>query len=188
MTAPILFDDTSYLSTRIEARKVSETEARNVSQITRYELERLGFIIRAVDPRKPWGAEIKLRGSPERAMKFLQHFFGDLEISRTLLDPVTPKILLIAQAERLSWHYHDRKHAHLRILHGHVGVSLSATDAETVPDVRAPGAYVDIPPLMRHRLSSLSGWAVIAEIGRDVVPDNPSDDEDTYRLRDDYDR
>ena len=180
MTAPILFEHPDRFN--------AATDVRNIAWLAETELERLGFLIRSADPRKPWGAEIKLRGSPERAMKFLMHFFGDLAIARELADPVTPKILLIKQAERLSWHVHERKHAHLRVLHGNVGVSLSDTDAETVPNVHLPGAYVDVPPHKRHRLSSLSGWAAVAEIGRDVVPGQPSDDRDTRRIRDDYGR
>ncbi len=180
MTAPILFLHPNLL--------FATSDVRDVAREAQAAVQKLGFHIRAVDPRKPWGAEIKLRGNPERAMKFLQHFFGDLDIARELMNPVTPKILLIKQAERLSWHVHERKDAFLRLLHGNIGVSLSETDAETVPHVHLPGAYVRVPPQMRHRLSSLSGWAVVAEIGRDVVPGHPSDDEDTRRIKDDYGR
>ncbi|MFA5854452.1 MAG: hypothetical protein WC866_05230 [Patescibacteria group bacterium] len=180
MPAPYLFQDL--------ARVRATCDAKTIAHLARSALEDSGFIVRSSNPRKPWGAEIKLRGNPERAMKFLQHFFGDLEIARTLIDPVTPKILLIAQSQRLSWHVHERKDAHLRVLHGQVGVSLSTTDTETTPHIHSSGAYVRVPPLMRHRLSSLSSWAVVAEIGRDVVPEHPSDDRDTRRIKDDYGR
>jgi mannose-6-phosphate isomerase-like protein (cupin superfamily) len=181
MPAPYLFQDLTLLVG-------AACDAKAIAHLARSALKDPGFIVRSCDPRKPWGAEIKLRGNPERAMKFLQHFFGDLEVAGTLMDPVTPKILLIAQAQRLSWHVHERKDAHLRVLHGQVGVSLSTTDTETAPRVHSQGAYVHVPPLMRHRLSSLSGWAVVAEIGRDIVPEHPSDDEDTRRIQDDYGR
>ena len=180
MTIPHLFERTEYLQ--------ASTSAGHLAMIAEQAIEHAGLLIKKNDPRKPWGIEIKLRGNHERAMKFLEHFFGDLPIAKTLVDPVTPKILLIADGNRLSWHVHERKDAHLRVLHGHVGVSLSATDEEPAPRLRFPGAYVHVPPFMRHRLSSVSGWAVVAEIGRDVVPDRPSDDQDTRRIKDDYGR
>ena len=180
MTIPHLFERTEYLQ--------ASTSAGNLAALAGRAIERAGLLIKQNDPRKPWGVEIKLRGNHERAMKFLDHFFGDLPIAKTLVNPVTPKILLIANGNRLSWHVHERKDAHLRVLHGHVGVSLSSTDEEPAPRLRIPGEYVHVPPHMRHRLSSLSGWAVVAEIGRDVVPDHPSDDKDTRRIKDDYGR
>lgn len=179
MTAPILFQNASCLR--------PTTSAEAISRLAKSALESEGLALRRM-ARQPWGIEIKLRGNHVRAMKFLQRFFSDLEVAHTLTDPVTPKVLLIQQAHQLSWHVHERKDAFLRILHGQLGISLSPTDEETVPHVHSPGDFVRVPPLMRHRLMSLSGWAVVAEIGRDVVPSRPSDDEDTRRIKDDYGR
>lgn len=180
MTAPIIFQDPAMLSASVSA----EMAARHAQ----YSLVRLGFGIRVVDPRKPWGVEIKLRGSPDRARKFLASFFGDLEISQAWTDVITPKIILIEQARRTSWHFHERTDTLMHILHGNVGVSMSATDAETVPRVHVPGDWLFVPPLTRHRLSSLSGWAVVAEIGRSVVPGHPGGDDDVRRISDDHGR
>ena len=47
---------------------------------------------------------------------------------------------------------------------------------------------MQVPPLMRHRLASQNGWAVVAEYGRDAIPGRPSDDNDTRRIQDDYGR
>lgn len=176
MTIPHLFE-------RAECLRASTT-ADHLATIAEAAIERAGLLIRRNNPRKPWGIEIKLRGSPERAMAFLQRFFGDLPIAGTLANPVMPNIMLIAEAHRLSWHYHDYKRAHLRILHGNVGVSLSPTDEEPAPAVQLPGTYLDIMPGMRHRLMSLSGWAVIAEIAEGAPPGRT----DTHRVRDDYGR
>ncbi len=177
---PVLFERQDLFTAAIDVRDIVD--------LARTRLTSLGFLIRRVDRQKPWGAEIKLRGSQERAEKFLRKLFDGLPIVETLSNPVTPKILLIKDACRLSWHVHARKDAHLRVLHGNVGVSMSETDAEPAPTARSPGAYVHVPPNMRHRLSSLSGWSVIAEIGRDVDPEHPSDDRDTRRIQDDYGR
>ena len=180
MAAPILVHTPTYLS--------AETDIRTLVAFVESALARSQFKIRGIDTDKPWGAEIKMRSSPDRAAKFLRHYFGDLEVASTLTEPVTPKILLIKNAHRLSWHVHERKDAHLRVLHGRVGVSMSTTDKEPAPHIYGPGEYVHVPPLTRHRLVSQSGWAVVAEIGRDAVPGRPSDDNDTRRISDDYGR
>lgn len=164
------------------------TTTDNIVDATIVALEARGFVLQCCDDRKPWGVEFKLDGTSGLAVRFRDDFFGDLEIGRGWAEPVAPKILLIREAHRLSWHFHERKDALLRVLHGNIGASLSQTDVETPPRACLPGEEIRIPPLFRHRLSSLSGWAVVAEIGRDVLLDWPSDDDDTHRIRDDYGR
>lgn len=180
MAAPILVHVPAYLR--------PETDTRTLVAFVESALARNNFKTRSIDTEKPWGVEIKLRSSPARATRFLRYAFGDLSIAAALAESFTPKILLIKDAHRLSWHVHERKDAHLRILHGRVGVSMSSTDKEPVPHIHAPGDYVHVPPLMRHRLASLNGWAVVAEIGCDTIPDRPSDDADMRRIQDDYGR
>ena len=50
------------------------------------------------------------------------------------------------------------------------------------------GSLVHIPELTRHRLGGLENWSIIAEISRNVFPDNPSDDLDERRISDDFGR
>jgi mannose-6-phosphate isomerase-like protein (cupin superfamily) len=150
-------------------------------------LLRSGFGHVPSDMKKPWGVEFQV--PPDRLSAFVARFFADGGPDEIVREAFGPKLMVIQEAHRLSWHVHARKDALLRVLHGHVGVSVSATDDEPAePAVALPGELVRVPPGMRHRLASRSGWAVIAEISRNVDPSHPTDDDDTRRIRDDYGR
>lgn len=145
------------------------------------------FVISGSSSNKPWGFELKIQES--QAPKFLEAFFGkDSQLKGILFHPVGPKILVIEEFKRLSWHVHERKDAYLRVLRGKVDVYVSWLDAESQPTTAIAGELISIPPLLRHRLGSKDGWAVIAEISRDVDPDHPSDDLDERRIADDFGR
>ena len=139
------------------------------------------------DMQKPWGVEFQVPAA--RLQEFVARFFADGAPDEIVGAAFGPKVMVIQEAHRLSWHVHARKDALLRVLHGQVGVSVSATDEEPAePAVAMPGELIRVPPGMRHRLASLSGWSVIAEISKNVDPSHPTDDDDTRRISDDYGR
>jgi mannose-6-phosphate isomerase-like protein (cupin superfamily) len=140
------------------------------------------------DTTKPWGVECKI--TPAYTNRFLETTFDGVTLPRAFLEhPTGPKIICIEQGLRLSWHVHSRKDAMLRVLCGTVGVSMSLTDAEPLkPAPVRVRETVRVRPNIRHRLSGLVGWAIVAEIATDVFPDNPSDDDDTRRIADDFGR
>ena len=147
-------------------------------------LAQRGLHVEHIDEKKPWGVEIRIL--PVHTRTFTEKFFSNLDVPRKLCqDPHGPKILLIDEVRRLSWHVHERKNEFLRVLHGNVGVSMSLTDDETPARIHLAedDEFIHIPPLMRHRLISTSGWAVVAEIS-----DHPSDDADKCRIKDDHGR
>lgn len=164
--------------TRLDARATRDAAISHVRAV----LVKLGLGPSAYgNAEKPWGVEFRIE--PDQGRLFYERCFDGCLVPPGFADrPAGPNLMLIREAHRLSWHYHLRKDAFLRILHGSVGASLSPDDRERAPDVLLPGDAVRIPPLTRHRLMSLSGWSVIAEIARVDEP------EDTVRLRDDYGR
>lgn len=158
-----------------------------VSDFLGSELVSGGFEIVLTDITKPWGVEFKIR--EDQAVQFLEAFFEDaLNPSEIRACPAGPKLLVIEQGQRFSWHVHARKEALLTVVRGVVTASLSATDVEPQPLGLAAGEVVHIPAQIRHRLGSRAGWAVVAEISRNVFPDHPSDDQDSRRIEDDYGR
>ncbi len=147
-----------------------------------------GFTITASNVNKPWGIEYKIK--EDQAWKLFDRFFAEKNLPVYLANnPFGPKILIIEESKRLSWHVHERKDAFLLVLYGVVSVYTSSTDEEpTTPTLENRGALIHIPQLIRHRLGSVAGWSVVAEISRNVFPDHPSDDADERRISDDFGR
>jgi len=136
---------------------------------------------------KPWGIELKVRES--FAAVFLDKFFDGAVLPPAVLEkPFGPKILAIEEAKRLSWHVHERKDAFLRVLAGRLHVYTSPTDEEVEPVIAELEELIHIPEQIRHRLGSVGGWSLVAEISRNVFPDRPSNDADERRIKDDFGR
>lgn len=159
----------------------------SVAMLVNSKLVAEGFTIAASNIGKPWGIEYKIKEDHTR--KFFEDFFANKTVPADIANhPFGPKILVIEQSKRLSWHVHERKDALLAILHGVVSVYSSPTDEESGPVIESKGALIHIPQLIRHRLGSVYGWSVIAEISRNVFPDHPSDDTDERKINDDFGR
>ena len=166
---------------------ISKTPKHRAAVVVSFMLTSKGFSIKECNIQKPWGAEIKIAES--QARKFLETFFGKNDFPADVADqPVGPKILIIEEDKRLSWHFHERKDAFLKVLAGRVSVYMSIMNKEPEPVFESSGALVHIPELVRHRLGGLNGWAVVAEISRNVFVDRPSDDSDEKRISDDFGR
>ncbi len=101
---------------------------------------------------------------------------------------LSPKVLLVAPHQRLSWQYHHRRAEIWQVVEGPVGVAISDTDEQTEVKSYQPGERVILKQGERHRLVGLAGWGVIAEIWQHTDATRPSDEDDIVRVQDDFGR
>jgi mannose-6-phosphate isomerase len=73
------------------------------------------------------------------------------------------------------------------VFRGAVGVIRSSDDTEGALDYYAEGAQIKLAQGERHRLIGLSNYGTLAEIWQHTG-DIPSDESDTVRVQDDFDR
>ncbi|OWP62719.1 phosphoheptose isomerase [Hymenobacter amundsenii] len=150
-------------------------------------LQAQGLRIERQDDTRPWGGFFVL--DETQAQIFANQYFDglcvdDLRISGQL----SPKILLVAPHQRLSWQYHHRRAEIWRVVSGTVGVVVSDTDAEGPLKTYGPGEQITLRQGERHRLIGLDGWGTIAEIWQHTDAQNPSDEDDIVRVQDDFNR
>ncbi len=149
-------------------------------------LKEIGLDFTKKDLQRPWGAFWNIK--VEKLDLFLSLFFPKIE-KQTL--NLSPKILLIAPKQRLSWQWHKRRSEIWKIL-SPVGVLLNDTD-EIPPqeqmEIKKEGEVIKIPDRKRHRLVGLNdNYGLVAEIWEHLDPQNPSNEEDEIRIQDDYGR
>lgn len=145
------------------------------------------FIIAEIDETKPWGAYFRLEDTD--AEKFIDTYFSDIKDQFSTFAGLSPKFLLVAPGERLSWQYHLNRAEHWRILQGTVGVKLSNDNTEPQKYIETTeGELVQFPALKRHRLIGLDECSVVVEIWEHTNPVRPSDEFDIVRVADDYNR
>ena len=101
---------------------------------------------------------------------------------------LSPKILIVNPKSRLSWQYHFRRKEIWKIHKGSVGVIRSKNDIENPMDIHKMGDVITFDNQERHRLIGLDNIGVVAEIWQHIDIDNPSDENDIVRLKDDYNR
>lgn len=146
-----------------------------------------GFTIAETDFTRPWGAFFRLENSD--AEKFIDTYFSDIKGQFKTFEGLSPKYLLVAPGERLSWQYHYNRAEHWRVLQGAVGVKLADNDIEPEEYIeKTEGELVQFPALKRHRLIGLNDWGVVVEIWQHVNPEQASDESDIVRVADDYSR
>jgi mannose-6-phosphate isomerase-like protein (cupin superfamily) len=151
------------------------------------ELKAEGFQIVSSDFTRPWGGFFVIQEN--QADHFIATYFPTYKKEELMLgNKLSPKILVVAPGQRLSWQYHFRRAEIWRVVEGEVGVVISDTDEETVVTEYEPGDLIILSKGQRHRLVGLDGWGVLAEIWQHTDPQNPSDEEDIVRLQDDYGR
>ena len=158
-----------------------------IFQEVKNRLEKADFQIDNYDFTRPWGGFFVINEG--QVAKFIAKYFPKLNI--TDLDSekkLSPKILVVAPEKRLSWQYHDRRAEIWIVEAGTVGVKTSDTDEEGKLQVLNPGEIIKLKQGERHRLIGLDGWGVVAEIWQHIDAENPSDEDDIYRLQDDFGR
>ena len=145
------------------------------------------FLIENKDDSRPWGGFFVLQET--EAEKFIARYFsGFSKKDLTISGKLSPKILLVAPHQRLSWQYHHRRAEIWKLIGGTAGVITSDTDMEKETTILKPGDVIQLKQGKRHRLIGLSGWGVVAEIWQHTDNDHPSDEEDIVRVQDDFGR
>lgn len=146
-----------------------------------------GFKIAAFDQERPWGGYFVI--DERQADDFIRDFFPNLSPDDFAgFKKLSPKILLVAPDQRLSWQYHHRRSEIWKVIGGSVAVAVSHTDEATSPGTYAAGSVIELEKGQRHRLIGTDQWGVVAEIWKHTDPEHPSDEDDIVRVQDDYGR
>jgi mannose-6-phosphate isomerase len=150
-------------------------------------LQNQGFTIASHDDNRPWGGFFVIDES--QAQEFANQYFEGLDISTLKISgKLSPKILIVAPGQRLSWQYHHRRAEIWRLIDGEAGIIRSQDDTEGILEIFKKGDTITLQQGERHRLVGLQNWAVIAEIWQHTNANEPSDEEDIVRVQDDFGR
>jgi mannose-6-phosphate isomerase-like protein (cupin superfamily) len=151
------------------------------------DLEAHSFEIVAKDHNRPWGGFFVI--AEEQAQQFANQYFEGLEVSSLkIAGQLSPKILVVAPEQRLSWQYHHRRAEIWRVIQGQAGIKRSASDTEGELEILNVGDTLTLQQGERHRLIGLDNYAVIAEIWQHTDVNHPSDEDDIIRVQDDFGR
>jgi mannose-6-phosphate isomerase len=145
------------------------------------------FRIDSYDANRPWGGFFVIDES--QAQEFADTYFDGLDVSQLKISgKLSPKILVVAPHQRLSWQYHHRRAEIWKVIEGEAGVVRSSDDTEGEMEVLVKGDLITMQQGERHRLVGLEDWAVIAEIWQHTDVNYPSDEDDIVRVQDDFGR
>ncbi|MCH7402194.1 cupin domain-containing protein [Belliella kenyensis] len=164
----------------------STSTKSEVFQEVKSHIESLGFTIVDHDDTRPWGAFLVI--DPNQIEAFQKHFFGEVSLSFESDLSYSPKILMVAPSQKLSWQYHYRRSELWKLVSGEAAIARSLEDIEPEADKMEMDELVKLAQGERHRLIGLEGWGVVAEIWVHTDPKQPSDESDIVRLQDDYAR
>ena len=146
-----------------------------------------GFAIANEDASRPWGGFLVI--DETQAPLFITTFFPQFTIKDFEgFDKLSPKILLVAPHQRLSWQYHHRRSEIWTVIGGNAAIVRSETDEQTPQEQLPLGTTVSLKKGERHRLVGTDEWGIIAEIWQHTDAANPSDEEDIVRVQDDFGR
>jgi mannose-6-phosphate isomerase len=160
-----------------------ETLFRKIEQ----QLQNQGFKIDKQDQTRPWGGFFVI--NEDQAQQFADTYFDGLPVdSLRISGKLSPKILVVAPAKRLSWQYHFRRAEIWKVIQGTVGVATSQTDEQGEVKTHEVGSLINLKQGERHRLVGLDDWGVLAEIWQHTDVANSSDEEDIVRVQDDFGR
>ncbi|MGD1058187.1 MAG: phosphoheptose isomerase [Solirubrobacteraceae bacterium] len=146
-----------------------------------------GLSVVGEDLTRPWGGFLLI--SQTDVQSFIRAYFPDAGL--TDIDPsatLSPKILLVAPGQRLSWQYHRKRSEIWRIVDGPVGVSRAPGDEEPPMRTYSTGETLRLELGERHRLIGLDTWGIVAEIWQHTDASAPSSEQDIVRVADDYER
>lgn len=171
-------------------QNTADTPKEHIVQRVVAAVEAAGYTIVDLNDTKPWGAYIRMESS--QAERFIQEFFPGLTLEEAQLGianaELSPKLLIVAPSQRLSWQYHDRRAERWAFL-TEGGYYKSDTDEQGEVVIAQPGTVVQFTKGERHRLTGVHNkYAIVAEIWQHSDVNNPSTEEDIVRLADDYKR
>lgn len=165
----------------------AELSKQQLFQQIEQQLRQQGFGITQQDQSRPWGGFFVLDES--QAQQFADTYFDGMPVEQLRISgKLSPKVLLVAPHQRLSWQYHHRRAEVWKVVEGTVGVITSPTDEEGELQSYSPGEQITLRQGERHRLIGLDGWGIIAEIWQHTDARQPSDEEDIVRVQDDFGR
>lgn len=145
------------------------------------------FEILSTDRTRLWGGFFVINEQQSRL--FYECFFKDIPSELFQITAyVSPKVLVIAPGQRLSWQYHHRRSEIWKVLQNNVGVIKSDVDFEDEVKIYSPGNIISIKKEERHRLVGLNDWGIVAEIWQHTDHENPSNENDIIRIQDDFGR
>ena len=165
----------------------TDTQKQDLFQQVAAKLQKQGFIIAKEDQTRPWGGFFVIQ--EDQAQNFANTYFDGLSVEGLKISgKLSPKMLLVAPGQRLSWQYHHRRAEIWQVVEGPVGVAISDTDEQGEVKSYAVGERIVLKQGERHRLVGLEGWGVLAEIWQHTDAGNPSDEDDIVRVQDDFGR
>ena len=151
------------------------------------QLQQQGFTIAQQDPTRPWGGFFVI--DENQAQQFADAYFNGLSVDQLrIAGKLSPKVLLVAPHQRLSWQYHHRRAEIWQVVQGPVGVATSDTDTQGEVKSLQVGERIVLRQGERHRLVGLHDWGVLAEIWQHTDTNQPSDEDDIVRVQDDFGR
>ena len=164
-----------------------DTQKQALFQKIAAKLQREGFTIAKEDQTRPWGGFFVIQ--EDQAQEFADTYFDSLSVEELKISgKLSPKVLLVAPGQRLSWQYHHRRAEIWQVVEGPVGVVTSDTDEQGEVKSYEVGERIVLKQGERHRLVGLDGWGVLAEIWQHTDVSNPSDEDDIVRVQDDFGR
>lgn len=150
-------------------------------------LQHQGFTIERQNLTLPWGGFLVIR--EDQAQHFADTYFDGISVEELKISgKLSPKILMVAPQQRLSWQYHHRRAEIWQVAQGPVGVVTSDTDEQGELQCLQAGEQIILRQGERHRLVGLQNWAVLAEIWQHTDATNPSNEDDIVRMQDDFGR
>jgi mannose-6-phosphate isomerase-like protein (cupin superfamily) len=149
------------------------------------QLQQQGFSITKEDPARPWGGFLVI--DEDQASSFADAYFNGLSVDE-LAGKLSPKILVVAPHQRLSWQYHHRRAEIWQVVQGPVGIATSDTDEQHETKSFQVGERIILQQGERHRLVGLKDWGVVAELWQHTDAHHPSDEDDIVRVQDDFGR
>ena len=158
-----------------------------IAELVERYLGEAGFSISTQDFERPWGGFFVLDETQIRAFK--AQFFPEVTLSEEqYAQKLSPKFLLVAPGARLSWQYHYRRAELWTLVGGEAAISRSLDNEQGAALPMVTHEVVSLQQGERHRLIGTQGWGVVAEIWMHTDPNHPSDEDDIFRLQDDYSR
>ena len=150
-------------------------------------ISELGFTITEQNAEKPWGGYFVI--SEEQVEAFAKEFFPNIDMETIRITKrLSPKILMVAPNQRLSWQYHFRRAELWKCIGGKVAVITSDDDVERNRQELTIGDIIKLKQGERHRLVGLDDWGIVAEIWQHTDANHLSDEEDIVRVQDDFGR
>lgn len=154
-------------------------------QVAKY-LQDAGLSNYTKDDRRPWGGFFVI--DEKDTMLFLNTFYPEVVDQMDMQTKLSPKILIVEKQMRLSWQYHHRRSELWKLICGQAQIVRSSTNLQSTPAPLVLDKIVTLDRRERHRLIGCEDWGVVAEIWKHTDINNPSDEDDIFRLQDDFGR